>query len=322
MRGLALLLVGVSALAGDLLLVVHKLADSVGYYDLATGKNVVTIPVGRKPHEFAFSSDERFAYVTNYGVDTYTETIPGGNTITVIDVAARKAAGEIDLGAYHRPHGIERGASGLFYVTTDAPAALLIVDGARRRVVNAIPITGKLPHMVQVSHDEQRAWTADAGSASVTAISLARKKQSGQVKVGGTPMGFALTRDETKLFVATRDGNEVVLLDPRPLVVKSRIKVEGQPARLLLTKDEKLLLVSLIAAGEIAAIDVQSLKEVRRAKAGARAEGMSLAPDGKTGFIAAQAENRIVRFSLPGLETLQKIETADKPDPSYYLRGR
>ena len=92
------------------------------------GEKLATIPVGKKPHELVLSEDRRTAYVTNYGADTYTELEPGDNTISVIDLAARRKMDDIDLGKYHRPHGIERGKSGRLYVTTDFPAAVLMID--------------------------------------------------------------------------------------------------------------------------------------------------------------------------------------------------
>ncbi|MBI4891829.1 MAG: hypothetical protein HY821_14480 [Acidobacteria bacterium] len=98
-----------SCLAQDTLLVVHKLDNSLGFYDAVKGELLAAVPTGAKPHEFALSMDQKFAFVTNYGADTYTETQPGGNTISVIDLRRRQNAGEIALAEYRRPHGIERG---------------------------------------------------------------------------------------------------------------------------------------------------------------------------------------------------------------------
>src|SRR5512145_1022704 len=97
--------------AAELLLTVHKRADSLGIYDLEAGKPLTNIPTGVKPHELALTADNRFAFVTDYGVDGYTSDEPGGNTITIIDLKSRQPAAKIDLGQYRRPHGIERGRS-------------------------------------------------------------------------------------------------------------------------------------------------------------------------------------------------------------------
>ncbi len=319
LRGLLAALPLAAAFGADQLLVVHKLDDSFGFYDAASGKLEAKVATGKKPHEFALSADRRFAYVTNYGADTYTETQPGGNTITVIDLKERRAAGEISLGSHTRPHGIERGKSGRFYVTTDFPAALLVVDGAKRKVLHAIPLTGKLPHMVQLSADERQAWTADAGSATVTVVDLKARRVRTRIEVGGVPMGLALTPDEKTLFVATRTANMVVAVDAVTNRVRRNIGVPGMPVRLAYAAGARLLFVTLIDSGEVAALDALTLLEVKRVPAGARAEGILADPRGGFLYVSAQGDNRVVRFSVPGLERVQVIETPAKPDPLFLL---
>jgi len=68
-------------------------------------------------------------------VKTFRDTDPGANLITIVDPHRIAHAGTIDLGENHRPHGIVRGRSGRFYVTTDMPAALLVIDADQRSVV-------------------------------------------------------------------------------------------------------------------------------------------------------------------------------------------
>lgn len=312
-----LLLLAGSVSAADQLLILHKLDDSFGFYDAESGKLEAKVAVGRKPHEFALSADQRFAYVTNYGADTYTETQHGGNTITVIDLMGRKAVGTIDLGEYHRPHGIERAKSGKFYVTTDFPAALLEVDAKKGKVVRAIPVSGQLPHMVQLSKDERKAWTANAGSGTVSVIDLRNRREITTVEVGGVPMGFALTPDEKNLFVATRSNNMVVQVDAVANKLKRKLGVPGEPARLAASPDGRWVYVSLIGSGEVAVLNAHTQLEVKRVAAGQRAEGLRLTPDGTRLFVSAQAENKVVEFTAPGLERVREIATPAKPDPIY-----
>lgn len=311
-----------SAFAAEKLLTVHKISDTFGIYDPQSGAKVVSIPVGRKPHEFGLSADGKTAFVTNYGADTYTEPPPGGNSITVIDLVQRKATGEITLGEFHRPHGIERGASGLFYVTADFPPSVIVLDGARRKIVRSIPVQGKLPHMVQLTGDEEWAFTANAGSGDVSVLSLRDGRQMGRIETGGIPMGFALTRDEKTLYVATRTNDLVFRVDVGKREVVSKLEVAGNPVRLLLSPDEKQLTTTLIAGSAIAVIDTSSFKEIRRITVGARPEGMTASPDGKFLYVSAQGDNKILKLALPGLTPALTIATENKPDPLLIWRER
>jgi len=302
------------ASAAETLIVAHKHADSVGYYDTGTGKRILTIPVGVRPHELALSRDGKLLYVTNYGVNTYTQTEQGGNTISIIDVAAGRVVGEIALGKYHRPHGIERGRSGRLYVTTDFPPAVLVIDPARKSVARAYDVGSKLPHMLALREDEGKVWTADAGAGTVTAITLG----SGAVKhitVGGVPMGIVLSPDGKRVYACTRTGNQIAVIDAASDEVLSNIALTGQPARLHFTPDRRYLLVSLIESGELAVVDPAAGREVRRIRAGAALEGIGIDPGARFGYVSAQGDNKIVKFSLKDWSTVLEIKTDARPDP-------
>ena len=87
LRTLALILLPIPALAQETMLVVQKGDDSVGLYDAGDGTLLVRIAVGTKPHEVVLSADQKLAYVTNYGIDRWTETVEGGRSIAIVDLA-------------------------------------------------------------------------------------------------------------------------------------------------------------------------------------------------------------------------------------------
>src|SRR5262249_18626563 len=93
------------AAADQILLVVLKGTGAVGYYSL-DGKLLTTVKVGEHPHEIAISPDGKFAYVTDNGTMRMEDAGKGGNTVSIIDIAARKRVGTISTGTYRRPHGI------------------------------------------------------------------------------------------------------------------------------------------------------------------------------------------------------------------------
>ena len=83
----------------------EKVAGSVGFYD-AQFKRLSGVKVGVHPHEMWLSADNRTLYVADNGVLWMTETGPGENTISVIDVPSQRRIAVIDLGQFRRPHGI------------------------------------------------------------------------------------------------------------------------------------------------------------------------------------------------------------------------
>jgi YVTN family beta-propeller protein len=305
-------------------LILHKRAQSLGAYDLDTGHKLnAPIALGPKPHEMVASSDGKHLYVTNYGVDHFSDVAAGASSISVVNLAAFKSEPAIDLGRYHRPHGIERGHSGRLYLTTDFPPAVLIVDPDARKIVAVCELDQSLPHMLALSANEQRIYVANAGSGTVTALVIGpqgERRATTTIKVGGVPMGVALSSDERSLYVATRDGDQVVVVDTATSRVRATVPMPGHPARVRLTAAGRYLIATLIEAGDVAVIDTRSLKLEHRFGVGAHAEGLTLDAIGGFGYVAVQGENKVVKFSLADWKPALEIKTAAGPDPIVILR--
>jgi phospholipase C len=296
-------------------LILHKKASSLGLYDSNTGQRQWTAPVGVKPHEMVLSPGNRFAYVTDYGVDTYTSPEEGGRTISIVDLARGRRVGTIDLGTFRRPHGIALGLSGRAYVTVDHPAAVIEVDAEARRVAGQHLLDQKLPHMVVVSPDERVLYAANAGSGTVSIIERRAGGETRNVQVGGVPMGLALDRPGRRLFVATRDANVVAVIDCAEQRVVGRIPLTGSPARVRLSPDDRFLAVTLIGSGDLVILDTDSTREIARLRIGAGAEGVTLDARSGFGYASAQGANTVVKFSLTDWRRVLEIATDQSPDP-------
>jgi YVTN family beta-propeller protein len=296
-------------------LILQKKANSLGLYDSNTGQRRWTAPVGVKPHEMVLSQGNRFAYITDYGVDSYTSAEEGGKTISIVDLAQGRRIGTIDLGTFRRPHGIVLGLSGRAYVTVDRPAAVIEVDVEARRVAAQHLLDQKLPHMVAVSPDERFLYVANAGSGTISIVERRAGGETRHVEVGGVPMGLALDRPGRRLFVATRDANVVAVVDCAAARVVGRISLAGSPARVRLSPDDRVLAVTLIGSGDLVVLNTDSMHEVARLRVGAGAEGVTLDARSGFGYASAQGANTVVKFSLTDWRRVLDIATDQSPDP-------
>jgi YVTN family beta-propeller protein len=301
------------------ILVVHKWADSVGIYSLTDGSLISRIEVGKMPHEVVVSADGTLAYVTEYGVNRYTEDSLGGNAVAVINLKTLSKTGVIDLGRFRRPHGIEIDRQGTLYVTVDFPPALLLIDPISGSITRECLLSERLPHMVALSKEETKAYTANAGSGTVSVISLHQERPVKNIQVGGVPMGLAVSGDGKRVFVTTRTGNNVTVIDTDADEVVKQIAIPGQPVRMKVTPDGRYLLVTLIEAGEIAVVDLQADRVIRRIPAGTQVEGINTDSQGHYGYAGVQGEDKVIRFSLENWETVLTIRTESRPDPVIVL---
>ena len=140
------------------------------------------------------------------------------------------------------------------------------------------------------------------------------------VRVGGAPMGLALSPDERSLYATNSEGDGVAVIDTTGNRLRITIPVPGHPARVKVTPEGSHLIVTLVEAGDVAVIDTRSMRIVHRFTVGARAEGLTLDAIGGFGYAAVQGENKVVKFSLVDWRPVLEIKTAAGPDPIIIVR--
>ncbi len=317
---LPLLLSSLSAPAAELA-VVQKIAGTVGFYT-AEGKCVAEVKVGAYPHEGILSPDKRFLYVTDNGILWMTNPGEGGNTISIIDVAARKRVGVIDLGNYRRPHGIDLDPrTGRLVVTIENPDGLLLIDPAERRVLRKYDVQGEDPHMVLLGPRGEWAYVSNTGSATVAAVQL----ETGKVQLIPTdarPQGAVLSIDGRLLYVTNSDGNSISIIDTDKKKRIGVIPTGAGPGRIALTPDGRTLVYNLQAGEAVGFADVAEKKQVGVISLGGRPLSLTLAPDGQTAYAGVQDQDKVFVISVPDRRIVRVIETpkGSGPDPAIPLR--
>jgi len=317
-----------AAARGDTLIVLNKSEASASLVDLDSGDEVARVPTGEGPHEVAVSPDGRTAVVGNYG----TGENPG-NTLTVIDVESAQAVKTIDLGEYSRPHGIEYLSNGdRVAVTVEANKALIVVDVASGKVVQAIETGQDVSHMVALTPDEKRAFVANIGSGSVTAIDLEKGERIANIATGEGAEGITVTPDGRHVWVTNRGADTVSVIDAQSLEIVKALPSASFPIRAKATPDGKWVLVTNARSDELAAFAPDAMEERKRIKMELKAEnaegrlfgdafgessvpiGVLVAPDGSRAFVAHANADVVSVVDLNSWEITGYLRGGKEPD--------
>ena len=146
------------------LLVLEKGDNSLAIIDPATLQIVARVPAGPDPHEIVASTDGKFAYISNYGgLDSAL------NTISVVDLLARKALPPINLGALRSTHGLAF-AAGKLYFTAETNKVIGRYDPATQTVDWVLGTGQDRTHMIAVSPGLETIVTSNVGSANISII--------------------------------------------------------------------------------------------------------------------------------------------------------
>ncbi len=227
----------------DVIVVVQKGDHSLGYYDLANGTELGRTPVDPFPHEFVLSLDRQLAYSSHFGVALAEDEGLGGNTISVVDLAAQRRIATINCTVWRRPHGISFDGRGRLYAVSEGTSRLLVIeDPACGRPSTALPTGGRGSHMVTVTADGMKAFCSNMVSGTVTAIFPGDPDRSPVViPVGQRPEGSVLDGDERHLYVVNREGGGISVIDTETLTLLRSIPTPPGPVRICLDDNTGLL---------------------------------------------------------------------------------
>lgn len=220
--------------AREVILVVQKGDHSLGYYDFETGAELDRVPLDPFPHEFAISPDGRLAYMAHFGVALAEHEGPGGNTVSAVDIQARRRVGTIHCGEYRRPHDVTFDARGRLYILSEATSTLLVMNEPRSgRVDHVIPTGGEGSHKVSVLCDGSMAFCSNMKSDTVGVVFPNDPSRPAVIiPVGQRPEGSVFDEDERRLFVANRGGAEISVIDVKRLAVVDAIPTPRGPVRM------------------------------------------------------------------------------------------
>lgn len=303
------------------LLIVEKKAGEVGFYS-SDGRRLGGVKVGQYPHEIVLSPDRKLAYVSDNGVLWMTNPGPGGNTISIIDVAARKRVGVIDLGQYRRPHGIDiHGPTNRMVSTVENPDGMLLIDLATRKVVRKYDVKGTSPHMVIFDPSGEWAYVSNTGTHTLAAVHLA----SGDVKLipaDERPQGAVFAADQKTLYLTNSGGNSISIIDTAKKERIGVIKTGKGPGRIAITPDQKTLVYNLQPGQAVGFADIATRKQVAEIDLGGNPLSLTMSADGRFAYAGVQDQDKIFVISVPQRRILQAFETPKDsgPDPVLPLR--
>jgi YVTN family beta-propeller protein len=328
------------------LLVLAKSDNTVAIVDPATLQVLARVPAGPDPHEIIASDDGKLAFISNYGGSD-----SALNTISVVDLVARKALPPIDLGALRSTHGLAF-AGGKLYFTAETNKVIGRYDPVTQRVDWVLGTGQDRTHMIEVSKSLDQIITSNVNSATISIIEQVTQPNGGfgpppgapgppagapRQGPGGPPGGPRLTWEVTNVpaghgaegFDVSPDGKEIWAANARDATVTIidvatkkatqtlPIAVKGAN-RLKFTPDSKLVLISGLGAragdDSLVVLDASTHEEVKQLKLGGGAAGILIAPDGSRAYVAVSSADKIAVIDLKTLEVTGQIDAGKQPD--------
>jgi DNA-binding beta-propeller fold protein YncE len=317
---LSLLFVSLASLPAQegRLLVAQKGDDSLAIVDPVGGKVLASVPEGGVTgHEVIASADGKRAFVPIYGNSGVGKPGTNGSSLVAIDLATQRIAGSLDFGHGVRPHCPLIGPrDGMLYVTTELDQSITIIDPRTLKIVGSIPTGQPESHMLVLSHDGRRGYTANVGPGTVSVLDIAARKTLKVIPVSHNTQRIAISRDDRWVFTADQTKPQMAVIDTRADKVAQWIPIESTGYGSAVTPDGRWLLVALPDVNKVAVINLATMKAERNIElaAGSYPQEVLVRPDGKAAYVSCMHSNQVAEIDLGEWKVKQTIATGKQTD--------
>ena len=303
-------------LLAQMLLVTNQHEETLGLIDPVAEKQIAAINVGGVTgHEVAASPDGKTAFVTIYGDSGVGRPGTDGQTLSVIDLPGRKVVGTVDFGHGVRPHCVVYNRkTGMLYVTTELDKSVSIVDPKTLKVVGSVPTGQEQSHMLVLSKDGKRGYTANVGPGTVSVLDMVGRKTIAVIPISKNTQRIAMSSDGSMVFTADQTQPQLAVIDTATNKVKTWIALPAVAYGTAPTPDGRWLLVTLRTAKKIAVVDLKTMKVDKTIDVGDGPAEVLVSPDGKRAYVACNYSNQVAVIDLAEWKTSKLIEAGKYAD--------
>jgi DNA-binding beta-propeller fold protein YncE len=299
-----------------MLLVANQGDRDLSLIDPAAGKQVATVLVeGVTGHEVAASPDGKTAYVPIYGDAGVGKPGTDGREIAVIDIASRKLVHKIDFGHGVRPHcAIYDRNSGMLYVTTELDKTISIIDPKSLKIVGSIPTGQEQSHMLALSRDGSRGYTANVGPGTVSVLDMKARNTVTIIPISKETQRISISRDDSMVFTADQTKPQLAVIDTAMNKVKMWVPLPAIGYGTTATLDGRWLLVALRTSKQVAVVDLKTMKVARTIDVPDGPTEILVSPDGKTAYVSCTQKNQVAAIDLAQWKVERLIDAGEDAD--------
>lgn len=307
-----------------LLLVANKGDHTLSIVDPVAGKQLAAIPEdGITGHEVIASQDGRTAYVPIFGNSGVGKPGTDGQLIRVIDLEKKAVTGTVDFGRGVRPHcPLIHPKSGRLYVTTEIENSISVIDPKTLKVTATVPTGRPESHMMVISHDGRRAYTANVGSGTVSVLDLENNQLVKVIDVAPKVQRISISPDDRWVVTADQTALRLVVIDTATLAISHSIPLPGLAYGTAFTADGRWLLAAFPALKQVGLIDLSKKAVVKTVDVPKSPQAVLLPSGSPVAYVSCDASGQVAVIRVNDLSVEKLITVGPLADGLAWAASR
>lgn len=290
---------------------VDKVGNAVLFLDPDTLATQQTLSgFSRNVHELAVSPDHATAYAPIYGDGRHGANPHPGTQIAVIDLAARRHTGYLDVAPYLAPHGLRWAPDGALYCVCEDSGVVLELDAATGEHRHVIDVGSHNAHRIEVLPDGSKLYTENEEDPFATVVDLRTRTRLPDVPAPRGLAGLGMSPDGTSVVLVDGGHPELAVLDTTTDAVARTVRLDGheQPAQIARYSPDGRWLVVTSNDENLATVLEAGLDAQVTVAVGQQPMDMAFSPDGATVVVGNQGDGTLTVIDLAGGRVLRTVD--------------
>jgi len=231
------------------------------------------------PVEAAFSSDAKYAYVSNYAM------YGTGWDPSAIDTC----------------QGKDRDQSFVYRVDTTTFK------------IDQVVLVGAVPKYLAATPDNKYVVVSNFCSLDVSIIDVSSGKEFQRIDVGLHPRGIAITNDSSTAYVTVMGGGIIIAINLRDFTTRTLTSAGYTPRHLVLSPDNSVLYITNNKSGQIRAINPLTDTLIKSVATGTEPRTMVMSDDGLSLYVVNYMSDTMVKVRTSDMQVIQTVKTGHHP---------
>ena len=232
------------------------------------------------PVEAAFSTDGKYAYVSNYKMYGSGFSNPGTDRCS--------PAAKHDQSFLYR------------------------INTQTLKIEKVIPV-GAVPKFNAVSPDNRFALASNWCSWDLSVVDINKNLEVERVKLGAYPRGIVVTPDSKNAYVAIMGSSNIAKVNLIDFSVEWLKNVGNAPRHLTIDPNGKYLYATLNGEGNVAKIDLKTGEVLEKVSTGNEPRSMTISADGKLIYVVNYSSNTVSKVRTSDLKVMQTVNVNSSP---------
>ncbi len=231
------------------------------------------------PVEAAFTSDGRYAYVSNY-------KMYGKGWNPVADDSCQSRNWD--------------------------PSYVYRIDTTTFAIDQVIEV-GAVPKFLLVSPDDRTLVVSNFCSQDVSIVDTATARETQRIFVGLHPRGIAISKDSTFAYVTVMGGGNVTRID---LATSETLQITAAgytPRHVVLSPDDSVMYVTNNKSGTVRKVSTQTGELLGVVSTGREPRTMVMSPDGTALYVVNYLDDMLSKVRTSDMTVMQTLPTGDRP---------